>query len=698
MAEHLYPTATISSTDPTLAVVGAASIFAALDSDTASYVNGSGRATFVVAMAPPTMAADQLASITVEFDARPQASWQFNTLDPLVGELRDSRTGTVYARSTWTPDKTTPFRAAQINFGTVVSQTVANNLWLWVFMPGGDYAERWEINDARMTVTDLFDPPTATATGPSGVINDNTPTFHWTATVDADAFELYGRWRVFTAAQYGAGGFDPETSPPLWDSGLRAITTHSVTSIPLTTGSYRAYVAAYQKVVAGQPWSARPGASSSEAYPLHAGAFASFVAFSIVPAAPDAAAPTIPLDVVRDLTEEQRATLLEQTRPVPRVQLFTADGVFVRELTIITPSPSKVTLDSRSQVRGTLDLVVGDVDIVPATRAEASGESQALHPFGSYVHVSYGLRDGRFGTVYVGVGVFRLTSVKRDLRSGKVTVKGRDFSLNVQESRVAYPTTRQSWDTTPPTPFFVVDTARLLIAETGIASRIGSSATRVALNYGHKIGDDRLAALDQLAASIDGWTWYADIDGVIVFGPGPDITSDALSYTLATGDPEVGRLTAQIIGREQELTRDDVFDVVVAYDDAVQYIGGAYDTSPDSVIKRSAANPAALLTGSGTFSPGGKPFFYSSPTVASNPNAQSAAQLRMRDVALPAEAISATCNPIPDLRPDKMVAMARDGETALVKWQVVKAIVPLTIGPLMEFEAVTLADDVVPAS
>jgi hypothetical protein len=67
-------------------------------------------------------------------------------------------------------------------------------------------------------------------------------------------------------------------------------------------------------------------------------------------------------------------------------------------------------------------------------------------------------------------------------------------------------------------------------------------------------------------------------------------------------------------------------------------------------------------------------------------------------VALPAEQISATATIIPDLRPDKMVAMARDGGTDLVKWQVTKVTLPLAVGPAMSFEAVTIGEAVTPAS
>lgn len=702
--ETLYPNFTDSASPPNVVfVVGAAQVHQALDADPASYVNMSGVGTFVVSMANTTvMTIDQLASLTLEFDVRVMSGFFQAPADQIFGELRDLNNGTVYARSIWNPDGSTGFRAAAVKFGSVVPKGVADRLALYVFQPGGTYGERWEINDARMIVDSLFDGPVATPTGPTGAINDNTPTLTWTTVVDDPSTEeeVYARWRVFNVAQYGAGAFNPATSPATWDSGARlAVPFHSITTVPLPAGTYRAYVSAIQRVQPGAPWDGRPSAVLNERAPLQQGPYA-FTSFSVIPVPPAVNPPTIPTDVVRDLTDDQRALLLQATRPVPRASLYTPDGVFVRELTIIEKSTSKVTLDAQSQIRGTLDLVVSDVDIVPSSRREATGENMPLHPFGSYVHISYGIHVSRLQPdIQVGVGVFRLTSVKRDLNAGRVTIKGKDFTQNLLESRFAYPETRQDWDALPPTPFLITQTVRLIIAEAGLAYRVPTDdATRVVVNYAHKIGDERPRALDGLAGSLDGWTWYADIDGAIFFGPGPDIINDDLSYTFETGDPDAGRFVAQVSDREQELTRDDVFDVVVAYDQAVTVVGGAYDANPDSVIARSDADPAQLTVGAGPFSPGGKPFFYSSPVITTTPAAETAAQTRLRGVALPAEAIAASCVPIPDLRPDKMVSMARDGETALVKWQVTKIVLPLTIGPTMTWEGVALPEDVVPAS
>lgn len=86
--------------------------------------------------------------------------------------------------------------------------------------------------------------PVATPTAPSGAVTTTSqPTVTWTySDPEADAQERY-RVKVFTAAQYGAGGFDPETSTPTWDSGEVFSAATSAQTGPLANSTtFRAYV------------------------------------------------------------------------------------------------------------------------------------------------------------------------------------------------------------------------------------------------------------------------------------------------------------------------------------------------------------------------------------------------------------------------------------------------------------------------
>lgn len=713
MTSSLYPNVLLSSSVQPSGRLGftGTGIYQDLDSSLSSYVFGGGAARFAVGIEDhPTMTDVQLASVTVQFEARPEPGFSTASGHPLNAEMYDTATGQIYARSFWIYGGNTSFATSTISFGSIIGRAALNRSAIRVFSSGSDLvSELWDINDLHVVVTALFNGPTASATGPAGALADNTPTVQFTITVDDPATETvaYARIRVFNDDQYTAGGFNPETSPALWDSGLRAAGSLAITTIVLPPDNYRAYVAGVQQVSPGRPWvgtgggfgTSEVGSAAPSSQPVivyQTGPFASFTAFSIVSAAPASLGPTIRVDAVRDLTDDQRIRIAEPFQPLPRVSLFTADGVFVRDLDIVSGT---VTLDAKALVRGQLTLTCTDTDIVPSSSGASSGELLPFHPFGSYIHVCYGAQLGRFEQVFVGIGVFRLTNVKADRVKGLVTAKAKDFSLNLQEARFGQDTSRQNWDAVPPTPFTVLETARDIITEAGLAYRTPTaSSASVVQNYINKRGDDRAKALQGLANSVNLWTHYADIDGVIYFGLGPDITVDPITYTFNDADPTLGRLTAQIIDRDEELTRDDIYDVVIASNQAGTVVGGAYDSNPNSIVRRSAAIPGALYIGAGPFSPGGKPYFFASPIVTDQPGSEAAARTLFADVALPADTIKATCDPIPDLRPDKMVAMPRTPNGPIEKWQITSVELPLGIGPPMTWEAVTLATATDPAS
>lgn len=102
-------------------------------------------------------------------------------------------------------------------------------------------------------------PPTAAVTAPSGsVTTTTTPTVTWTHTPGSDAPTGQTKYRVkvFTAAQYGAGGFDPATSTPDYDSGILTGAATSLVVASLTNSTtYRAYVQTAQTTLGVDQWS-----------------------------------------------------------------------------------------------------------------------------------------------------------------------------------------------------------------------------------------------------------------------------------------------------------------------------------------------------------------------------------------------------------------------------------------------------------
>jgi hypothetical protein len=101
-------------------------------------------------------------------------------------------------------------------------------------------------------------PPTVTVTAPTGTVQVSFPTTTWTETLAAGAGQIGYRNVLYTAAQYGIGGFTPGISPGAFDSG---VLSGSALSFAVPTGtvlpnntSYRSYVQIFQTGSQASAW------------------------------------------------------------------------------------------------------------------------------------------------------------------------------------------------------------------------------------------------------------------------------------------------------------------------------------------------------------------------------------------------------------------------------------------------------------
>lgn len=113
---------------------------------------------------------------------------------------------------------------------------------------GGAGLSNWY--EVFIDVVHAVPPTAATVSAPSGSITTTRkPLVSWTFNGGSDgAGQTKFRVRIFSAAQYGAGGFDPATSTSTYDSGtVSSSSTSHTPTVDLDNGvTYKAYVITYQ--------------------------------------------------------------------------------------------------------------------------------------------------------------------------------------------------------------------------------------------------------------------------------------------------------------------------------------------------------------------------------------------------------------------------------------------------------------------
>ena len=139
--------------------------------------------------------------------------------------------------------------------GEAWSQTAINGLRgkISEYEETGDRGKFYEL----YIDVDISAQPTVSVSAPTGTITTTTaPDVTWTFSDTDNETQAFYQIKVFTAAQYGAGGFNAVTSTATYDSGEIASSDNTaVVGTLLLAGVYRAYVRT-AKSVNGEPfWS-----------------------------------------------------------------------------------------------------------------------------------------------------------------------------------------------------------------------------------------------------------------------------------------------------------------------------------------------------------------------------------------------------------------------------------------------------------
>ncbi len=113
-----------------------------------------------------------------------------------------------------------------------------------------DTTDRATFYELYIDVDLVTQPTVTTVTAPSGTITTTaSPDITWTYTDTDNETQSYYQIKVFSAAQYGAGGFSPATSTATWDSGeIASSDDASIVGYLLPNATYRCYVRAAKTV------------------------------------------------------------------------------------------------------------------------------------------------------------------------------------------------------------------------------------------------------------------------------------------------------------------------------------------------------------------------------------------------------------------------------------------------------------------
>ena len=230
-------------------LVGAATRHAALSDDSdASYVDADGTSSPTLGFVEPTIPSG---AVLIRMTLRVRVAKATANVTLLAGIDQGDGLHLDYGPATvvsWT----TPTVIEAVSVTTYLSARVASlraRLLSNVGLPR--YYEAY-------VDTTYVAKPTVTVTAPTGTLTDsNTPTVTWTETLDSDGgAQTKYEVKIFSAAQYGAGGFDPSTSTATYNSGTLsgASLSHDVTTA-LANATYRAYVRVGQTVNSATHWS-----------------------------------------------------------------------------------------------------------------------------------------------------------------------------------------------------------------------------------------------------------------------------------------------------------------------------------------------------------------------------------------------------------------------------------------------------------
>jgi hypothetical protein len=258
----VVPNATASGTT-LFTVTGAASINAALsDGSDSSYIMKTssivGSADAIVDFGTTTISSSQRVK-RVRVRARCSTPTTSGKINIYLGSRLNNQNYfysglAIRGINTSATDFTGPYFASAPN-GQDWTQSAINGLRAKVteYKDTSDIGKTYEL----YIDVDVAAQPTVTVSAPTGTVTTSAaPDVTWAYADTDNETQSYYQIKVFSAAQYGAGGFDAETSTATWDSGEIASSDQTgVVGTLLLPATYRTYVRVAKSINGTPFWS-----------------------------------------------------------------------------------------------------------------------------------------------------------------------------------------------------------------------------------------------------------------------------------------------------------------------------------------------------------------------------------------------------------------------------------------------------------
>lgn len=332
---------------------------------------------------------------------------------------------------------------------------------------------------------------------------------------------------------------------------------------------------------------------------------------------------------MRNVTDSFKAALKRSHTFAVHADLLLAG---VAQNLAIEINSGSVTLDRTREIRGSCDLTIKGVGLIP------TDAFSPVTPFGAELQLFRGINLST-GPELVSLGIFGIQDVTTDEQGGTLQISGLDRAQRVKDA---------DFEATVVIPKGTnYATAIQTVIGGGVPGILYLFATTTAVTpvlvFDADTEGGRWAAAQQMATSI-GMDLYFDADGRCVMQPVPDPTADPVA-NLYDGPDGV------LVTASKAWSRADSYNAVIAY-----------SSNPTS----SGAIPRAIVRDNDPTSPtyyfgpfGKKPRRYSSPLITSQTQAVNAAAGLLRQVLGVAQSLDLSVVPNPALEPGDVVAVRR---------------------------------------